>query len=77
LDVATLQKAATETRGLVTVEDHNAWGGLGEAVATAVRCPVTILAVREMPRSGKPAELMARHGIDADAVMKAVRRLLG
>ncbi len=77
LDAATLQKAAGDTRGLVTVEDHNAWGGLGEAVMAAVRAPVTVLAVRDMPRSGKPAELLARHGIDADAIMKAVRRILG
>jgi transketolase len=77
LDVASLRKAEAETRGFVTVEDHNAWGGLGEAVMAAVRAPVTVLAVRDMPRSGKPAELMARHGIDADAVMVAVRAVLG
>jgi transketolase len=76
LDVDTLAQAAAETRGIVTVEDHNVWGGLGEAVATAVRAPVTILGVKETPRSGKPNELMARHGIDAAAIMKAVRGML-
>jgi transketolase len=76
LDVATLTRAAEETGGVVTVEDHAAWGGLGEAVATAVRPRrLELLAVRDIPRSGKPEELLARHGIDADAIVAAVRRL--
>jgi transketolase len=79
VDEATLRRAAAETRGLVTVEDHSVAGGLGEAVAGAVagRCPVEILGVREIPRSGKPQELMAAHGIDAAAIVAACRRLLG
>ncbi len=78
VDVATLQKAAAETRGFVTVEDHGLQGGLGEAVAAAVagRAPVEMLGVSEIPRSGTPAELMRHHGIDAEAIVAAVRRLL-
>lgn len=78
VDEETLRRAAAETRSLLTVEDHSVCGGVGEAVAAAVagRAPVTILGVREIPRSGKPAELMAAHGIDADAIVKAVRKLL-
>ena len=34
------------------------------------------LAVRELPRSGKPAELLAAAGIDADAIAAAARRLV-
>jgi transketolase C-terminal domain/subunit len=30
-----------------------------------------------MPRSGKSAELMAAYGIDADAIVRAVRQLVG
>jgi len=67
---------------IVTVEDHWAEGGLGEAVLAALADledgpQVTVLAVREMPRSGKPAELLAAAGIDAEAIAAAVRRLAG
>jgi len=77
LDAATLQKAAAETKAIVTVEDHSVCGGIGEAVAAAVagRAPVEMLGVRDLPRSGKPAELMRHHGIDADAIVAAVKRL--
>ena len=79
IDEATLRKAARETRGIVTVEDHSICGGIGEAVAAAVsgRAPVTILGVREIPRSGKPAELMKAHGLTAEAIVSAVRGLIG
>jgi len=77
VDVGTLRKAAAETRGIVTVEDHSLCGGLGEAVLAAVgnRAPVAMLGVSTIPRSGKPAELMRRHGIDAEAIVAAVRTL--
>ncbi len=77
IDEATLLKAAAETRGIVTVEDHSVYGGIGEAVAGVVagRAAVTRLGVREVPRSGRPAELMAAHGIDAAAIVAAVREL--
>ena len=48
-------------------------GALAEAGATA---QVKKLAVREMPRSGKPADLMRAAGIDAEAIAAAVRELL-
>jgi len=66
---------------IVTAEDHWAEGGLGEAVLAALadvedRPPVQILAVRELPHSGKPAELLAAAGIDADAIVEAARALV-
>ena len=78
VDTKTLLQAALETRGFVTVEDHGACGGLGEAVSSAVagRSPIEILAVRELPRSGTPAELMRAYGIDKAAIVAAVKRLL-
>ena len=78
VDEETLLKAAAETKGFVTVEDHSIYGGIGEAVAAVVagRAPVRRLGVREIPRSGKPAELMAVHGIDAAAIVAAVRGAL-
>ncbi len=72
IDEETLRRAATETKKLITVEDHAPCGGLGEAVAALGLAP-TILAVRRIPRSGKPEELMAWCGIDAAAIAAAVR----
>jgi transketolase len=65
----------------VTAEDHWAEGGLGEAVLAAFadaeeRPRVCVLAVREMPESGKPAELLAAAGIDADHIAAAARQLV-
>jgi transketolase len=66
---------------LVTVEDHWPQGGLGEAVLEAVAesglsLQVVKLAVRGLPGSGTPAELLHAAGIDADAIAAAVRSLL-
>jgi transketolase len=83
LDRETLHAAAEATDGrLVTVEDHWPEGGLGEAVLAAFadaeeRPRVAMLAVRDMPTSGKPAELLAAAGIDAEAIANAARKLVG
>jgi transketolase len=78
IDAAALAAAARETGKLVVVEDHWPEGGLGEAVLAAlaeegVSCDFRHLAVREMPRSGKPDELLARYGIDAAAILDVAR----
>ena len=55
-------------------------GGLGEAVASAVGeesgITVKIMAVREVPRSGKGAELMKLFGIDSTAIMATVKKMI-
>jgi len=72
-----LVAAARATGGrLITVEDHYAAGGVGDAVAEAVAdagFTVHRLAVREIPRSGKPDELLERFGISARHIVEAVR----
>jgi transketolase len=81
LDTETLLAASEATGGrLVTVEDHWPEGGLGEAVVSALaeagETPhVALLAVRGMPSSGKPGELLAAAGIDAEAIAAAARRV--
>ncbi len=78
LDVAALREAAAQTRGrIVTVEDHFAGGGIGDAVAAATTgvATVTKLAVTEIPRSGKPDELLERFGISARHIVEAVKAL--
>jgi len=79
VDERTLREAAQATRAVVTVEDHVAEGGLGEAVRSALAgepAPVISLAVRKLPRSGKPAELLDYEGISAAAIVRQVRQLL-
>jgi len=63
---------------LITVEDHYAAGGVGDAVAAAVAdagFTVHRLAVREVPRSGKSDELLDRYGISASHIVSAVKAL--
>ena len=77
IDAATLVASAKATKGIViTVEDHYAAGGLGDAVAEAV-APAGIivhrLAVHKIPRSGQPNELLDRYGISARHIVDAVR----
>jgi transketolase len=79
IDTATLQTAGRETGLLVTVEDHYAPGGIGDAVARAVApagVTVTSLAVREIPRSGKPDELLDKYGISAQHIVTTVTAAL-
>jgi len=82
LDAETLLAAAEVTQGrIVTIEDHWAEGGLGDAVLSAladVDAPsrVVKLAVREMPGSGKAGELLAAAGIDAEHVAEAASQLV-
>jgi transketolase len=83
IDVETLRAAAEATGGrLVVAEDHWPEGGLGEAVLSAFadadeRPRMVHLAVSEMPTSGKPAELLAAAGIDAEHIAAAAKQLLG
>ena len=82
IDAETLQAAAEATGRIVTVEDHFPEGGLGDAVLSALaeideHPQVVKLAVREMPRSGKPAELLNAYGIDAAHIADAARTLVG
>ncbi len=74
VDGETLVRAARETGHLITVEDHFAAGGLGEAVRSAVGnlAPVRQLAVTGYPRSGPPEALLDRHGISRRAIAEAV-----
>jgi transketolase len=82
VDEETLRAAAEATGRIVVAEDHWPEGGLGEAVlsvfADSDEHPrVEHLAVRDMPGSGKPAELLAAAGIDAEHIAAAARKLVG
>jgi transketolase len=83
IDAATLLAAAAATGDrLVVAEDHYPQGGIGCAVLDAFNDaghPVRLshLAVRGLPGSGTPAELMEAAGISAGQIARAARELLG
>ncbi len=80
IDRAGLLDSARATRGtILTVEDHYEHGGLGDAVAGAVVSEgvrVHKMAVREIPHSGKPDELLDRYGLSARAIVETVQKIL-
>ncbi|TMF48200.1 MAG: transketolase [Chloroflexi bacterium] len=83
VDRKTLQEAAALTRGrMIVVEDHYPEGGLGAAVMEALAADmdpprIVHLAVRHLPGSGKPAELMDKAEISARHIVAAAKRLYG
>ena len=75
IDAQSLLRCARETKRLITVEDHYAAGGLGDAVAAAVAdggFTVERLCVREIPRSGTPEQLIDKYGISSRHIVAAV-----
>ena len=79
LDKETIVREASETGGrVIVVEDHFPAGGLGEAVAAALagRARIVHLCIRELPRSGKPGELLEAYGISASHIVQAARELI-
>jgi len=81
VDAQGIASAARQTgNAVITVEDHYPEGGLGEAVASALS-PLGIavhkLAVTDLPRSGKPEELLDLYGISARRIVEAVERVCG
>lgn len=64
---------------VITVEDHYAHGGLGDAVQSALSTegiPVYKIAVTQIPHSGKPEELIEKFGISSKAIAAKVRALV-
>jgi transketolase len=81
VDAKALVAAGKATGGqILTVEDHYAAGGIGDAVSEAVSeagIRVHRIAVREIPRSGKPDELLDRYGLSSRHIVEMVRELTG
>jgi transketolase len=80
IDRATLVDCAQATqKRVLTVEDHYAHGGLGDAVLGALSnegARVTKLAVRDVPHSGKPEELIDHFGIGSRTIVQTVMDML-
>ncbi len=80
IDRNTLVESGRSTQGrILTVEDHYAHGGLGDAVLSAVAAEgikVHKLAVREIPHSGKPEELVDHYGIGVRSIVEAAKQFI-
>lgn len=82
LDEKIILDSVAKTKCVVTAEEHNILGGLGESVARvlALNTPVSqeFVAVNDtFGESGTEIELMAKYGIDKDAVVAKVKKVLG
>jgi transketolase len=80
IDKQTLLEAAAATGAILTIEDHHPEGGIGDAVLevfadTTTRPRIVTLAVRVMPTSGTPDELLAQAGIDRHHIADTARTI--
>ena len=81
LDEEIILKSVEKTGKIVTAEEHNYLGGLGVSVARMLSwkrtTPQEFVAVNDtFGESGTPAELMHKYEIYAEAVVKAVKRVV-
>lgn len=81
LDEAAILKSVSKTKCLITAEEHQLFGGLGETVAGLLAqytpYPMEMVAVKdEFGQSGTPEQLMKHYQLDAAAIVKAAEKVL-
>jgi transketolase len=81
LDAEAILKSVAKTRCVVSAEEHNRLGGLGDSIAqllvNADPVPMEYVAVNDsFGESGTPAELMKKYGLDDEHIIKAVQKVL-
>ena len=81
LDKKAILKSVAKTRCVVSAEEHNRLGGLGDSIAQVLiqkdPVPMEYVAVNDsFGESGKPADLMKKYGLDADHIVKAVLKVI-
>ncbi|GIM60319.1 transketolase [Capnocytophaga canis] len=81
LDEEIILNSVKKTKCIVTCEEHNYYGGLGESVARVLTqrfpIPQEFVAVNDtFGESGTPSQLMKKYGLDKDGVLKAVEKVL-
>jgi transketolase len=81
IDREAIIKAARETKGIVTVEEHSIVGGLGGAVCEVVSenapCVVKRVGVEDtFGQSGKPTELFELYGLTAENIVKKAQEII-
>jgi transketolase len=83
IDKEAILKAVTETRRILTVEEHNVLGGLGTAVADVIAesgkgCAFTKVGLNdEFAEIGYPEDLYSYYKMDADGIIEKVREIMG
>lgn len=81
LDEKAILASASKTGCIVTAEEHNRFGGLGESVAQTLvtnnPVPQEFVAVNDsFGESGTPAQLMEKYGLNADAIVAAAQKVI-
>lgn len=81
IDVAAVEKAAKETKGIVTIEEHTSYGGLGSMVSqiVAAKCPKKVinLSLPDAPVvTGKSSQVFDYYGLNAEGIVKTVTELI-
>ncbi|MFK8301128.1 transketolase family protein [Capnocytophaga canimorsus] len=81
LDEEIILNSVKKTKCIVTCEEHNYYGGLGESVSRVLTqrfpIPQEFVAVNDtFGESGTPSQLMKKYGLDKDGVLKAVEKVL-
>src|SRR5256712_6619786 len=81
LDVATIDRAARETGGIVTAEEHTIVHGIGSAIATAIAAnhpvPMGFVGVQDVfGESGEAEELLRKYGLTAEKIVDAARDVI-
>ena len=81
IDVETISNAAKKCGAVVTIEEHQVMGGCGSAVCEvlAQNCPVPVEMLgmqNTFGESGQPEELIKKYGMDKDAIINAVHKVI-
>ncbi len=81
LDEEAVLESVGKTKCVVTAEEHNIYGGLGEAIAGVLAkntpAPIEMVAVKDtFGQSGTPAELMEYYGLNSKNIVEAAKRAL-
>jgi len=81
LDSEAILKSVTKTGCIVTAEEHNYYGGLGESVARVLTqnrpTPQEFIATNDtFGESGTPEQLMEKYGLNSNAIVKAVEKVI-
>jgi transketolase len=81
IDIDIIVKAAKETKGIVTVEEHSIIGGLGSAVAEVVaeNHPTKVLRIGTMDKfgeSGDGNDLLEKYGLTVENIVKKAKEIL-
>lgn len=81
LDEASILKSISKTKCLVTAEEHNIFGGMGDLIAGVLSrnnpVPMEMVAVKDsFGESGTPEELMVKYGLDTSDIVRAAEKAL-